>query len=103
MRDNDKDYFREVAQLTHAWLQAFKDLELPSDEQFLIWLRIHGDVEPILFAIGQTARRHAKSPLNPDHAIRFLSAAGNRYRFKRSPADRPSLPDAKFFAAKRAA
>jgi hypothetical protein len=93
--------YPEIAPVKQAWPP---DLELPADSQWLIWLRIcAGDVKPIRFALQQTARRHAKSALNPDHAIRFLSAAMNRFRFKSGNQTKPSLPDAKFFAADRRA
>src|SRR4051812_2965306 len=85
----------DIDKVRSTWQMQLAGLEVPSDGQLWLWLRLHGfDLQTVFWGIGQTARRHANSPLVFDHAVRYCSAAMNRYR---KPITRPSLPDSKYF------
>ena len=92
---------QDIETARRVWQTELPSFEIPSNRQFWLWLMLHDfDLQTVLWGIGQTARRHAKSPLVFDHALRYCSAAQNRYR---KPVVRPSLPDSKYFTLAEAA
>jgi hypothetical protein len=91
---------RDVEEIVSAWRAELPDLDVPSDDQCQVWLRIHrGNLERILDAIIETGRKHRKAALCFDHAIRLASRIANVAKF----ATQGSLPDSKYFADSEAA
>jgi hypothetical protein len=89
-----------IQKIRFAWEMLLPELEVPRDSQIYLWLELHDfDLQKIHWGISKTARRHSKSPLVFDHAIRYCSAVLNNLR---TPITRPSLPDAKYFRERAA-
>ena len=96
--ETTKRHGADVEKIRLAWQTQLVGLDVPDDSQLWLWLRIHAyDLQVILWGVMQTARRHTKSPMVFDHAVRYCSAACLRYR---KPTIKPSLPDCKFFVVK---
>jgi hypothetical protein len=67
----------EVQALVHLWEIAISH-ECPSEPQFFLWLDLHS-FDCVSRAIRQTARKqfNRKTPMTPDHLIRFCSTVAN--------------------------
>ena len=67
----------EVQALVHLWEVAISR-QCPSTPQFFLWLDLHS-FDCVSRAIRQTARKqfNKKTPMTPDHLIRFCSKVAN--------------------------
>jgi len=74
---------RKIISLTRYWKHALPTVEVPSREQFLLWLKMFDfDLDVVLFGIGETVGKCERlgGRMSLDHAIRFCSKCAIRFR-----------------------
>lgn len=70
-----------TTELTDAWILLFPRTELPSKEQWAVWLLLH-DSATVKDGIAQLATKYQKlhGSMTRDYMIRFASAVMNRIK-----------------------
>jgi len=71
--------------LSQLWDALLPSIELPSRQQFALWLKIHNnDFDVIRHGITRTAVKNKwQGPLDADHAVRYASSCMNTFRRQR--------------------
>ncbi len=87
---------RKIASLTRYWKHALPTVEVPSREQFLLWLKMFDfDFDVLIYGISETSKKHGRLGfrMSLDHATRFCSKCCITYRKARAL---PQLPSDKY-------
>jgi len=66
---------RDIETLADHWAKSLPGVEVVSDEQLSLWLKIHGDFGVVVYGIQECAKRYRRrlGLMSADHAVKFAS------------------------------